>query len=631
MLSADNDGPDGCSGGSNPPLQFSAMNRLINPTRCVFWGAALLLIAVTGCSAAGSQIAATPTPPSETLIQPPAATVLPTLTLDIAPTLPVPTPLPSAAETQPTPRPTVSALERVRAEGDLRVGVLYNTPPLSSLNERGQVEGYEVDLARAIAEAWGVEAVFVQVTRQTAVPLLLAGEVDMLMASIVHSREMESLLGFSQTYFPGGQMFLVREESAAQQIAALDGQPIGVVQGTRSERALGRAISAGRLNVTPHLYLTLDQAVGALDGEVAAVLSDRVQLLRVDAELDGVRILNEMLETEPYAVAFRRHDEALHYLLDRTLQALYAGGRLQNLRQTWFPGVVFDLELPVWDGLEEDTRTLADLSTATVYPQAPIVPRVQAGQAIRVAGLNLDPAADDLTRRLEGFYQALVQEIAARWGVSVEFIPHSAANALDLVAGGQVEMAVGVAPTWAGPAEVTYTAPIIAHGDRLMVPFETTITDFADLRGGQWVGVFASEPGAANRVTALAEEARARINVFTILRDEDAVFAMMVDGNADVVYGDSLRLFPHVQANPDLVKLTDRWYSRAYIALAVPRVDPDFAALVDVTLQEMDADGTFARLWASTLGLDMPIRFEQWPGEQGIFEGVRTSAPAPAG
>ncbi|MBN1964698.1 MAG: transporter substrate-binding domain-containing protein [Anaerolineae bacterium] len=544
-------------------------------------------------------------------------------TPDAPATLVPPTPLPVFDNPVPTPVPTTSAVARIRGDGVLRIGVLYNNAPLSSLSERGEVVGYEADIARAVAEDWGVEAAFVQVTRQTAVPLLLAGEVDVLMASVVHGRQDEALLGFSYTYFPGGQMFMVRADDEATEPAQLSGQTIGVVQGTSSEIALGHALSAGQFSATPVLYLTLDQAVGALgSGEVRAVLADRVSLLRHQA--DTVRILETMLEPEPYAIAYRRHDDAVGYLLNRSLQRLESDDRLEAIRREWFPTLAFVLAIPIWSGLEDDTRDLNAFDAGIIMPPDPLVPRLAAGGTLRVAGLDLSETASDFTQRMDGFYQALVQEMAGRWGVTAEFVPNSAATALDLVAGGQADLAVGIQPRWDGPYEVAYSSPLIWHGQRLMVPLTSEIEGFADLRGGRWVGIFGSEPGTADQVNELAESVNAVVNIYTIVRDQDAWYAMVQEANIDAAFGDSLRLLPQVEEHADLVRLTDTWYSEAYLAMGLPRHDPDFRALVEITLQEMDADGAFARVWEATLGFDEPPTFERWPGERREFMGVRT-------
>ncbi len=562
------------------------------------------------------QIEATPT-------QAPSGTPPPTTTPDLPAMLPVPTVIPPAAESRPTPLPTVSALARIRSEGNVRAGVLYNNPPMSSLSERGEVIGYAADLARAVAADWGVEVEFVQVTRQNALAMMLAGEVDVLVGIFPHTLEGEEVAGFSQTYFPSGQYFLVKEDGGLPDIASLNGRRVGVVQGTASEWSLGQALSTGVLTATPLLYLTLDLAVGALgSGEVDAVLSEEVQLVRLRDRLAGLSILPEPLEAQPYAFVFQRHDDALRYLLDRSLQRLASNGTLDEFRRTWLPSVMAEIPIPVWPGVMEDERTLESFDTALVYEPSPVLTRIRNGESIRVAGLELSDQLTGLNARLETFYQALVQEMASRWGVPVEFIPASAANGVELVATGQADLAVGVTPRWTGPYEVAYTAPLVLHGDRLMVPFNSRIEGYADLRGGRWVGIFASEPGSATQVNELASSVNAMVNIYTIINDGDAVYSMLVDKNIDVVFGDSLRLIPLAEANADLVRLTDRWYTHEYFSIGVPRRDADFWSLVEVTLQDIAADGVFATLWDTLVASGAPVQFERWPGGDDLFLGV---------
>ncbi len=544
--------------------------------------------------------------------------------LPAVPTLAVPTPVPAEAHSAPVTLQGVSAVQRIRDEGGLRIGTLYNNPPMSSLSERGIVVGYEADLARAIAEDLGVDAQFVQVTRQNALAMLLAGDVDLLMASVVHRREYEADLAFSHTYFASGQQLLVRKDSDIQNVAGVSGRRIGVVQGTSSERTLGRALSLGELQATPQLYLTLDQAIGGLgSGEVDAILAERVQLLVLQSQVADVVLVPELLEPEPLAAAMRRNDLALRYLVDRALQRIAADGKLDGMRREWFPSVTFSLQIPVWEGVADDARGLNDIDPAGDVLAESVVSKVLAGQTIRIAGFwGAEQEAGGVNARLDGFYRALATEIGARWGAPVELIPDSVSNAVALVAAGQADLAIGVTPDWEGPYEVTYSQPLVMHGDRMMRPVNSTIEGYDDLRGGRWVGVFASEPGVADRVNELAESVRTAVNIFTIINDEDAVYSLTVEKNVDVVFGDSLRLIPQVAANPGLVELTERWYSTGYYTLAIPRRDPDLEALVAVTLQAIAADGLFEQWWAQYVSAGDPVEIEQWPGQQDQFMGV---------
>jgi ABC-type amino acid transport substrate-binding protein len=209
--------------------------------------------------------------------------------------------------------------------------------------------------------------------------------------------------------------------------------------------------------------------------------------------------------------------------------------------------------------------------------------------------------------------------IAARWGLRVEYIPNSAANAVDLVASGQADVAIGVPLDWSVTDQVDLTASYFLHGHRLMVKQDSDIETFNELRG-EWVGIFASEAGIADQVNAIAESVQTPIDIFTIVRDQDAASYMLVENNADVVFGDSLKLIPQLEANAGLLRLTTRgdspdpWYSRVYVGLATPRNDLDFKLLVDYTLQELARDGTLnGLLTAVMLPQDIPV-FDIWPG-----------------
>jgi len=227
--------------------------------------------------------------------------------------------------------------------------------------------------------------------------------------------------------------------------------------------------------------------------------------------------------------------------------------------------------------------------------------------------------APESDRRLDALNRALMDALGARWGVRVEYVPNSASNAVDLVASGQADLAVGVPLDWSVTDRVDLTAPYLLHGQRLMVKADSDIETFNQLRG-KWVGIFATEPGMADQVNALAESVKSPVNIFTITRDQDAAASMLVSNNADVVFGDSLKLIPQFEANPGALRLTKRgdapdpWYSRVYVGMAVPRNDLDFRLLVEYTLQELERDGTLKGLLTPVmLPEDIPA-FDIWPG-----------------
>nr|PZN53429.1 MAG: hypothetical protein DIU68_12635 [Chloroflexota bacterium] len=538
------------------------------------------------------------------------------------PTLVPPTLVPYTESGMVDALPSESTLARIQAENRVRVGILYNEPQFGELNIRGEVSGFDADLARAMAETWEVEVEFVQVTRQTAIDMLTSGAVDLLIAAQPHMRALDERVEYSQSYFPGSQTMIVRDDDGATVLAHMEGRKVGVVMGTRGEQAVADWLARSGLSVSVERFVNLDQALSALlTGAVDGVVETRVRLAREFPQAGVVRFLDEPVWQEPYAVAMRRQDVNLRNLVNKTIQYLATTGKLNEIHQTHFSGASYPGEnLTIWADLGEEAPKPSQFATDIPFPAQYTLPRIQEQGVVRVAGTaDLPDDADESQRRLKEANEALIEAMAARWGVRVEYLPNSRDNALELVASGQADIAIGVEPTWEWADRVDFTQHYLVHGDRLMVRKDTDIEGFTGLRS-EWVGYFASEPEARDRIYELAEDANVILSGdFIIYNEEDAAFGMTVQANYDAVFGDSLKLIPHVQANPDALRLTTGgdqggWYSRHYLAMAVPRNDLDFRLLVEYTLQELARDRTLQSLLEPVMLPEEAPEPTIWPG-----------------
>lgn len=555
------------------------------------------------------------------------------------PTLIPPTLVPANALPADNPLPTESALARIRAEGKVHIGLLYNLPPFGELNPRGEVTGFDADLARSMAEAWGVEFVPVQVTRQTALDAVRSGAVDMLIAAQAQQRELALQVEFTQTYFPSSQSMLVRQDDGATRPADLANRRVGVVLGYPAERALADWQVRAGVSVAVQTYYTLDRAFVALvANEVDAIVGDRVQLGRLN-QLPGVaKLLDEPVQAEPYSVVVRRQDVHFRNLINRTLQYLVQSGRMQEITQTWFPGSRYPAALvTLWANLGTDAPKPDQFGTDIPYPAGYVIPRIQSSGVVRVAGvIDLPAEAPESERRLDAANRRIVEALISRWGMQVQYIPNSRDNAADLVANGQADLAVGVRLDWVLSDRVDFSSAYLIHGERLMVRANSDVETFNALLG-RVAGVFSSEPGSVERVVEIAESAGGAIRTFSILRDQDAALEMLVNNNVDVLFGDSLKLIPLLEQNADLLRITTRgdapspWYSQVSRAFAVPRNDLDFRLLVDYTLEEMARDGSLRELLNGVMLPNESPFIITTPGAQAFLGISLTGAPVLAG
>jgi polar amino acid transport system substrate-binding protein len=521
----------------------------------------------------------------------------------------------------PVPAPvSVSALVDIRQRREVRVGVLYNYPPFGVLADNGQVHGYEVELARRMAELWGVEATFIQVTRQTRLPLLYDGDIDLIAAAMPHRRELEQFVEFSDTTFLSGYGVLVLADSSISSVVDLGNSVVAAV-GDEAQTAL--AERAAQLGISPVIqpFGTVDAAVAALtQQQVSAVVSRREDLM-LPASSDGrLQILGELVSTEPYAFAVRRGDTPLRDLINLTLQQLATEGRLGEIFSSNLYGYPSDL-FPTMPG--ESVYTFETFPTE--IPSVPsIVERIRRGETLRVAGVDLSPtpALFDGQLVVDGYNRAIINEMARRWNVPIVEIPQSAGEAgLNLLRGGQADLVVGVRPNQALIGQVAFSQPYYQRGLRLI--------HMQDVRV-QGVGDLEFKPTVAVPPLDVSEDIIRDNNDFPDVETTESyeeAFRALVSRSAYAVVGDEFSLVLMSQADATIA-VYDALYRPVNYVMALPNYDVDFLALINFTLQDMKADGTLDALRQQYFGPYLPegetlepFPLELWPGD-GSYLGV---------
>lgn len=229
-------------------------------------------------------------------------------------------------------------LDDIKKKGEIVIGVLGIDEPNSFVDPKTrEFIGYEIDLAKAVAQKIGVKPVFKQVAVAARIPELQQGHVDLLAASLTHNKERESQVDFGLTHLVTGSKVLVKKSSEINHVSDLAGKKALTVKGGTQGPNLLRVVPTAEV-VT---FETTQQAFQALQqGKGVAYVNDEVSLLSDFAKLGAANkdylILPENLNVEPLAFGIRKGETRLKAVVDDTLRELEASGQAEKLFLKWY-------------------------------------------------------------------------------------------------------------------------------------------------------------------------------------------------------------------------------------------------------------------------------------------------------
>lgn len=229
-------------------------------------------------------------------------------------------------------------LADIRKKGELVIGVLGTDEPNSFVDPKTrEIVGYEVDLGTAIAKKIGVKPVFKQMAVAARIPELQQGRVDLLAASLTHTKEREAQVDFSLTTFVTGQKVMVKKASGVENLSQLSGRKVLTVKGGTQEPNIRKAVpgvDVVTFETTQQAFLALQQGkgVGYVNDE-ASLIDDMGKL---GAASEAYRILPQNISVEPLALGIRKNEAAFKAVVDDTLRELESSGEADKLFIKWY-------------------------------------------------------------------------------------------------------------------------------------------------------------------------------------------------------------------------------------------------------------------------------------------------------
>ena len=232
-----------------------------------------------------------------------------------------------------------STLDEVRERGSVRIGTRADNPPHSSIAPDGRLQGFDVDIARAVARHLGARPQIVRVDELTRVTFLKSRKIDMAVASINHTLDRDREVDFSKTYFFSHQSFLVRE-GAVTSLRQLRGRRVGASRGSSAIGNYRAYLRREGYRGDPRIveFGNKQAAVRAVrSGAIAGYTEDSEVLAAFARRNPGLTVLlDERTAPKHDGIAVRENDSRFLDAVNVALQRVATSGEYDRIYDRWF-------------------------------------------------------------------------------------------------------------------------------------------------------------------------------------------------------------------------------------------------------------------------------------------------------
>jgi ABC-type amino acid transport substrate-binding protein len=243
-------------------------------------------------------------------------------------------------------------LDRIRQDNTIRIAYRRDAPPFSYQNGEDKPTGFIVDLCLAVAKRLSqqlnmqpLNVSYVPVTAADRFDAIRQGTADLLCEATTVTMDRRKFMDYSVDTFVDGAGLLTTADGP-KTLQAMEGKAIGVLAGTTTEQALRNTLSGSRINANIVLAATHAEGLTMLDsGKVDAYFADRsiLWVLQANSKVpSNLRLADQYLTIEPYAIGLPKGDGDFRFEVDLALSGIYRSGEIAEILERTF-GANFQL------------------------------------------------------------------------------------------------------------------------------------------------------------------------------------------------------------------------------------------------------------------------------------------------
>lgn len=204
-------------------------------------------------------------------------------------------------------------------------------PPYNLVNDKGEVDGFEVELGNELCKRAELQCTWVKNDWDSIIPNLNSANYDAIMAGMSITEDRKKSVAFSQNYYPPNPSAYAAPEADVDVTKGVIAAQTSTIQAQHVAETGAELLE----------FATPDEAVGAVrNGQAEAVFADKDFLAPIVNESNGAMVWvtgqDNIRLGEGIGMALRQSDTELKAKFDAAITSMKQDGSLNTLSKKWF-------------------------------------------------------------------------------------------------------------------------------------------------------------------------------------------------------------------------------------------------------------------------------------------------------
>jgi polar amino acid transport system substrate-binding protein len=229
---------------------------------------------------------------------------------------------------------TSTTFEKIQESGEMTFAMTGAYPPFNFIDEGGELAGFDIDIANALAKEMGVKAVPITTAWDGILGSLMSKRIDTIIGSMAITEKRLEQVDFSNPYYYDGAQFFASTDSELTNIEALTDGTVGVVTGTTFHEAL---IEMENISDIMQFESDVDNFMALEQGRTDGLVTGKFVGLQAPEKYNvDIKPVGSMLYAEEIGIAIRKDDDDLLIAVNDSLNTIIENGTYEEISNKWF-------------------------------------------------------------------------------------------------------------------------------------------------------------------------------------------------------------------------------------------------------------------------------------------------------